>query len=73
VFVLSLGLLILTQFYSLLQIFAAFTTVVIGVNWVYVNVHVQAQRFVGSKGPNEVVNPHKYDYSSKQLPRKCTH
>ncbi|KAI9284080.1 Reticulon-domain-containing protein [Umbelopsis sp. AD052] len=56
--VLSLGILILTQFYSLLQILAALSTVIIGVNWVYVNVHVQAQRFVGSKAPNEVINPH---------------
>jgi hypothetical protein len=58
----SLGFLILTQFYSLLQIFAALATLVIGVNWVYVNAYVQGQRFIASKPANEVVNPHKYVY-----------
>lgn len=58
--VLSLGLLILTQFYSLLQIFAALATLLIGVNWVYVNAYVQGQRFIASKPESELVNPHKY-------------
>ncbi|KAI8328505.1 Reticulon-domain-containing protein [Chlamydoabsidia padenii] len=54
----SLGVLILTQYYSLLQILAAFFTLATGANWVYVNTHKQTQRIVSGKAPEDVKNPH---------------
>ncbi|KAG1161687.1 hypothetical protein G6F37_002856 [Rhizopus arrhizus] len=40
----TLSLLLFTQHYSLLRIFAGLFTVITGVNWIYVNLHKQIQR-----------------------------
>ena len=54
----SLSVLILTQYYSLLQIIAGLFTFVTGVNWVFVNTHKQGQRFIGGKSTQDIANPH---------------
>jgi hypothetical protein len=54
----SLGVLILTQYYSVLQILAAFFTLATGANWVYVNTHKQTQRIIAGKSPEDIKNPH---------------
>jgi hypothetical protein len=55
----SLGVLVLTQYYSLLQILAAFFTLATGANWVYVNTHKQTQRIISGKSAEDIKNPHK--------------
>ncbi|KAI9302133.1 Reticulon-domain-containing protein [Cunninghamella echinulata] len=54
----ALGVLILTQYYSVLQLLAAFFTLATAANWVYVNTHKQTQRLISGKAPQDVVNPH---------------
>ncbi|CAO3625086.1 unnamed protein product [Cunninghamella blakesleeana] len=54
----ALGVLILTQYYSVLQLLAAFFTIATGANWVYVNTHKQTQRIISGKAPQDIVNPH---------------
>ncbi|KAL0085633.1 Reticulon-domain-containing protein [Phycomyces blakesleeanus] len=54
----TLTALILTQYYSVLQLLAAFFTIVTGLNWVYVNTHKQGQKFINGRAPADVTNPH---------------
>ncbi|ORX60583.1 hypothetical protein DM01DRAFT_1380881 [Hesseltinella vesiculosa] len=54
----SLTVLVLTQYFSLLQIVACFFTVATGANWTYVNLHKQTQRIIAGKAPEDVTNPH---------------
>ncbi|KAG2206525.1 Reticulon-domain-containing protein [Mucor mucedo] len=54
----SLSILVLTQYYSLLQIIAGVFTLVTGMNWVFVNTHKQGQRFIGGKSVENISNPH---------------
>ncbi|KAI8085971.1 Reticulon-domain-containing protein [Gilbertella persicaria] len=53
-----LATLVLTQYYSLLQIVAGVFTLATGLNWVFVNTHKQGQRFIGGKSPENIANPH---------------
>ncbi|KAJ2961492.1 hypothetical protein NQZ79_g3272 [Umbelopsis isabellina] len=55
----SIALLVLTQYYSLLQILAGLATVVIGINWVYVNAYVLGHKAISGTPSNKVSNPHK--------------
>ncbi|KAI8142236.1 Reticulon-domain-containing protein [Fennellomyces sp. T-0311] len=64
-FAVLMGVLILTQYYSLLQMAAAFFTVVTGLNWVYVNTHKQGQRVFGGKSSDALSNPHHQRLESK--------
>ncbi|KAG1052997.1 hypothetical protein G6F43_004892 [Rhizopus delemar] len=48
IFFVTLSLLLFTQHYSLLRIFAGLFTVITGVNWIYVNLHKQIQRVLSS-------------------------
>lgn len=61
----SLSILVLTQYYSLLQIVAGLFTFVTGVNWIFVNTHKQGQRFIGGKSSADISNPHDGRLSSK--------
>lgn len=54
----TLGVLILTQYYSLLQILAGIFTLVTGLNWAFVNAHKQGQKFIGGKPNDKIANPH---------------
>ncbi|KAI8092717.1 Reticulon-domain-containing protein [Halteromyces radiatus] len=54
----SLSVLILTQYYSLLQILACFFTLATGANWIYVNTHKQTQRIIAGKSGEDIKNPH---------------
>ncbi|KAI8376594.1 Reticulon-domain-containing protein [Choanephora cucurbitarum] len=54
----SLAVLILTQYYSLLQILAGVFTLATGLNWVFVNTHKQGQKLISGKAPENVTNPH---------------
>ncbi|CAO3589348.1 unnamed protein product [Absidia cylindrospora] len=54
----SLSVLVLTQYYSVLQIVAAFFTLATGANWVYVNTHKQTQRIIAGKSAEDIKNPH---------------
>ncbi|ORZ12301.1 Reticulon-domain-containing protein [Absidia repens] len=54
----SLSVLVLTQYYSVLQIIAAFFTLATGANWVYVNTHKQTQRIIAGKSAEDIKNPH---------------
>ncbi|CAO3659877.1 hypothetical protein G6F70_001382 [Rhizopus microsporus] len=56
----SLGLLVLTQYYSVLQIVAGIFTLATGINWVYVNLHKQSQRIISNKSSQDIVNPHNH-------------
>lgn len=53
-----LGILVLTQYYSVLQLAAGFFTIVTGLNWLYVNAHKQGQRVFGGKSADELMHPH---------------
>jgi hypothetical protein len=55
----SLAILILTQYYSLLQILAGVFTLATGLNWVFVNTHKQGQRFISGKSSENITNPHR--------------
>ncbi|KAI8060488.1 Reticulon-domain-containing protein [Gongronella butleri] len=61
----SLGILILTQYYSVLQLLAAFFTLATGANWVYVNTHKQTQRLIAGKQPEDITNPHSQRLGAK--------
>ncbi|KAI9487735.1 MAG: Reticulon-domain-containing protein [Benjaminiella poitrasii] len=61
----SLSILILSEFYSSLQIIAGVFTFVTGMNWVFVNTHKQGQKFIGGKSSKDISNPH-----SERLNRK---
>ncbi|CAO3598568.1 unnamed protein product [Absidia cylindrospora] len=61
----SLGVLILTQYYSLLQIFAGFLTLAIGANWIYVNTHKQTQMIISGKSAEDIKHPHTERLQSK--------
>ncbi|KAI8335568.1 Reticulon-domain-containing protein [Chlamydoabsidia padenii] len=63
---LSLGVLILTQYYSVLQILAAFFTMATGLNLVYVNTHKQTQRIIAGKSPEDIKNPHRERLEAKR-------
>ncbi|KAI8388142.1 Reticulon-domain-containing protein [Radiomyces spectabilis] len=65
---LSLSVLILTQYYSLLQIVAGFFTVLTGLNWIYVNTHKQSQRIIGGKTAENITHPHVARLQSKGGP-----
>jgi hypothetical protein len=54
----ALGALILTQYYSVLQLLAATFTIATTANWLYVNTHKQTQRLISGKAPEDIVNPH---------------
>jgi xanthosine utilization system XapX-like protein len=54
-----LAILVLTQYYSVLQIVAGAFTIVTGINWAFVNTHKQGQRFIGGKAQDALVNPHR--------------
>ncbi|KAF7724573.1 hypothetical protein EC973_000881 [Apophysomyces ossiformis] len=58
VFLSLLSTLILTQYYSVLQLLAGLFTIVTGLNWIYVNVHKQGQRYISGKTYETVVHPH---------------
>ncbi|KAI9484508.1 Reticulon-domain-containing protein [Zychaea mexicana] len=60
-----MSVLVLTQYYSLLQLTAAFFTIVTGLNWVYVNTHKQGQRVFGGKPSESLSNPHQARLTSK--------
>lgn len=63
--------LIITQHYSLLQIFAAIATLAIGVNWVFVNVHVQGQKLFASNTADintATANPHRSRLNARAQP-----
>ncbi|KAI9322614.1 Reticulon-domain-containing protein [Dichotomocladium elegans] len=64
-----LGVLILTQYYSVLQMAAAFFTLVTGVNLIYVNAHKQGQRVFNGKPVDEVTNPHSQRFKATYIPR----
>ncbi|KAI7860936.1 Reticulon-domain-containing protein [Circinella umbellata] len=64
-FVTMMSVLILTQYYSLLQISAAGFTILTGLNWVYVNTHKQGQRVFGGKPVDTLTNPHQSRLTSK--------
>jgi hypothetical protein len=67
----SLLALIITQHYSLLQIFAAIATIAIGVNWVFVNAHVQGQKLFASNTAEintTTANPHRSRLSTRSEP-----
>ncbi|KAI8883212.1 hypothetical protein K501DRAFT_219653, partial [Backusella circina FSU 941] len=66
-----LAILVLTQYYSVLQIVAGAFTIVTGINWAFVNTHKQGQRFIGGKAQNALVNPHSKRLESKngRIPR----
>lgn len=68
----SLGVLVLTQYYSLLQILAGVFTLVTGMNWVFVNTHKQGQRFIGGKSVENISNPHSARLQAKgaYIPRE---
>jgi predicted permease len=55
----SLSILILTQYYSLLQIIAGVFTLVTGLNLAFVFTHKQGQRFIGGKSSDNISNPHR--------------
>lgn len=63
VFVVLLSVLVLTQYYSVLQLAAGFFTIVTGLNWVYVNTHRQGQRMFAGK--SEPTHPHASRISAK--------
>lgn len=67
----SLSILILTQYYSLLQIIAGVFTLFTGLNWVFVNTHKQGQRFIGGKSTQDIANPHqqRLDHKGTYIPR----
>lgn len=54
-----LGALVLTQYYSVLQLGAAFFTLVTGINLLYVNAHKQGQRFFSGKPTDQLSHPHR--------------
>lgn len=54
----SLSILILTQYYSLLQIVAGLFTLVTGLNWIFVNTHKQGQKYISGKSSENITNPH---------------
>lgn len=56
----TLGLLVLTQYYSVLQIVAGIFTLATGINWLYVNLHKQSQRIISNKSSQDIVNPHNH-------------
>ncbi|KAI9287856.1 Reticulon-domain-containing protein [Umbelopsis sp. AD052] len=63
--------LIITQHYSLLQIFAALATIAIGVNWVFVNAHVQGQKLFASNTDEintTTANPHRSRLNTRAQP-----
>ncbi|KAI9249683.1 Reticulon-domain-containing protein [Phascolomyces articulosus] len=64
-FVSLISVLILTQYYSLLQMSAAAFTLLTGLNWVYVNTHKQGQRVFGGKPVDALTNPHQSRLTSK--------
>ncbi|KAG0942065.1 hypothetical protein G6F57_004656 [Rhizopus arrhizus] len=68
----SLGVLALTQYYSVLQILAGLFSLATGINWVYVNLHKQSQRVISNKQPQEIVNPHNHRLQAKTtyIPRE---
>ncbi|KAK4516519.1 uncharacterized protein ATC70_011491 [Mucor velutinosus] len=61
----SLSILILTQYYSLLQIIAGVFTLVTGLNLVFVLIHKQGQRFISGKSSDNISNPHSERLNSK--------
>lgn len=61
----SIAILVLTQYYSLLQILAGFATVIIGINWIYVNAYVLGHKAISGTPSNKVTNPHKYVSNSQ--------
>ncbi|KAI8641971.1 Reticulon-domain-containing protein [Parasitella parasitica] len=64
----SLSILILTQYYSLLQIVAGVFTLTTGLNLAFVFAHKQGQRFIGGKTGDNISNPH-----SERLETKGTY
>ncbi|KAJ2957877.1 hypothetical protein NQZ79_g6501 [Umbelopsis isabellina] len=67
--------LIITQHYSLLQIFAAIATLAIGINWVFVNAHVQGQKLFASNTAeinNATANPHRNRLQNPSQPLSRT-
>ncbi|CAM0136220.1 unnamed protein product [Umbelopsis sp. WA50703] len=67
--------LIITQHYSLLQIFAAIATIAIGVNWVFVNAHVQGQKLFASNTAEvntATANPHRSRLQNPSQPLSRT-
>ncbi|KAI9023547.1 Reticulon-domain-containing protein [Phycomyces nitens] len=54
----TLTILILTQYYSVLQLVSAFFTIVTGLNWIYVNTHKQGQKVFNGRPAADVTNPH---------------
>jgi hypothetical protein len=67
----SLFGLIITQHYSLVQIFAAIATLAIGVNWVFVNAHVQGQKLFASNTADintTTANPHRSRLNARAQP-----
>ncbi|GAA5802680.1 Reticulon-domain-containing protein [Helicostylum pulchrum] len=61
----TLGILVLTQYYSLLQILAGVFTLVTGLNLIFVNTHKQGQRFIGGKSTENIANPHSQRLETK--------
>ncbi|CDS08076.1 hypothetical protein LRAMOSA02025 [Lichtheimia ramosa] len=64
-----LGTLVLTQYYSVLQLAAAFFTLVTGINLVYVNAHKQGQRFFSGKSVDQLSHPHSQRFKNTYIPR----
>ncbi|KAG0165805.1 hypothetical protein DFQ28_003303 [Apophysomyces sp. BC1034] len=67
VFLSLLGSLILTQYYSVLQLGAGLFTIVTGLNLIYVNTHKQGQKYISGKTNETVIHPH-----SVRLQQKAT-
>ncbi|KAI7908335.1 Reticulon-domain-containing protein [Cokeromyces recurvatus] len=61
----SLGFLVLSEYYSFLQIMAGIFTFITGINLIFVNAHKQGQIFIRGKSNEDVFNPH-----SERLKRK---
>ncbi|KAI8985219.1 Reticulon-domain-containing protein [Pilobolus umbonatus] len=58
--------LILTQYYSLLQLIAGVFTLSTGINWIFVNTHKQGQRFLSGKPADKLTNPHSARLANKE-------
>ncbi|KAI8971601.1 Reticulon-domain-containing protein, partial [Mycotypha africana] len=67
----TLSFLILTQYYSLLQIAAGIFFFITGLNWVFVIIYKQGQKYIYGKAPEELTNPHRerLRYNGSYIPR----